>query len=398
MTFRFAARVAQVKPSATLAMAAKAAELKAGGTDVISLSTGEPDFDTPDHIQSAAIQAIRAGQTRYTAVDGTIELKQAVIEKFRRDNELDYRPDQILVSNGAKQSLYNLIQAVVEDGDEVLIPAPYWVSYPDMVRLAGGAPAILNTSAKDGYLVTPAQLEASITEQTRLLILNSPSNPSGRAYRREQLAAIGEVLINHPRIMICTDDIYEHIWWADEPFSTLAQVVPELKERTVVINGVSKAYAMTGWRIGYAAGKAKVITEMRKIQGQSTSNPSSVSQAAALAALTQDQSCVGKMCQAFKQRHDWLIPALNALPGVSCAPADGAFYAFADFSDAIEMLGLTNDIALAEYLLSEAQVATVPGTAFGTAGHLRLSFACGLNQLETAVERIGNAISRGTDS
>jgi len=392
VTFRFATRVAQVKPSATIAMAAKAAELKAAGRDVISLSMGEPDFDTPAHIRQAASEAIEAGQTRYTPVDGTPELKQAIISKLQRDNELGYEPNQILVSTGAKQSLYNLMQAMIGDDDEVLIPAPYWVSYPDMVRLAGGAPVILNTTARNNYLVSPAQLEASITEQTRLLILNSPSNPSGRAYTREQLAAIGEVLLEHPKIVICTDDIYEHIWWAEQPFSTLAQVVPGLKHRTLVVNGVSKAYAMTGWRIGYAAGPAEIIKEMKKIQGQSTSNPSSVSQAAAVAALNGDQACVGQMCTAFKERHDWLVPALNELPGVSCEPGEGAFYAFADFSEAIDNLGLKDDIELAEHLLDKALVASVPGSAFGTAGHLRLSFACSLETLKTAVGRIGEAL------
>ncbi len=373
-------------------MSAKAGELKAAGKDVISLSMGEPDFDTPVHIRKAAAEAIEAGQTRYTPVDGTPELKQAVISKFQRDNELNYEPNQILVSTGAKQSLYNLMQALIGEGDEVLIPAPYWVSYPDMARLAGGAPVTLNTTAQNKYLVTPAQLEASITEQTRLVVLNSPSNPSGRAYTREQMAAIGEVLLEYPKIIVCTDDIYEHIWWADEPFSTLVQVVPALQDRTLVVNGVSKAYAMTGWRIGYTAGPAEIIKEMKKIQGQSTSNPSSVSQAAAVAALNGDQSCVGEMCKAFKERHDWLVPALNELPGVSCEPGEGAFYAFADFSGAIEKLGLSDDIELAEHLLEKALVASVPGTAFGTAGHLRLSFACGLDTLKTAVERIGDAL------
>jgi aspartate aminotransferase len=392
VSFRFAPRVAQVKPSATIAMAAKAGELKAEGKDVLSLSMGEPDFDTPEHIRQAAAEAIEAGHTRYTPVDGTPELKQAVISKFQRDNELEYEPDQILVSNGCKQSLFNLMQAMISDGDEVLVPAPYWVSYPDMVRLAGGAPVILNTDSRNGYLVTPSQLEASITERTRLLVLNSPSNPSGRAYTRQQLAEIGEVLLDHPKIIVCTDDIYEHIWWADEPFSTLAQVVPALQERTVVANGVSKAYAMTGWRIGYVGGPAEIIKEMKKIQSQSTSNPSSVSQAAAVAALNGDQACVGEMCTAFKERHDWLIPALDALPGVRCEPGEGAFYAFADFSEAIEKLGLGDDIELAEHLLDKALVASVPGSAFGTVGHLRLSFACSLDTLKTAVERIGEAL------
>jgi aspartate aminotransferase len=392
VSIRFAARVAQVKPSATIAMSAKAAELKAAGNDVISLSMGEPDFDTPEHIRQAAIDAIESGLTRYTPVDGTPELKQAIISKFQRDNELSYEPAQILVSTGAKQSLYNLMQALIGEDDEVLIPAPYWVSYPDMVRLAGGAPVTLNTTAGNDFRITPSQLTASINEHTRMLILNSPSNPSGRAYTRRQLAELGEVLLEHPRIVICTDDIYEHIWWADEPFSTLAQVVPGLKERTITVNGVSKAYAMTGWRIGYAAGPAEIIKQMRKIQGQSTSNPCSISQAAATAALNGDQSCVGEMCRAFKERHDWLVPALNELPGVDCSAGEGSFYAFANFSGAIEKLGLKDDLELAELLLEKALVASVPGTAFGTPGHLRLSFACAMETLEKAVERISKVL------
>ncbi len=392
MSIRFAQRVAQVKPSATIAMSAKAAELKAAGKDVISLSMGEPDFDTPAHIRKAAVEAIESGQTRYTPVDGTPELKQAIITKFQRDNELTYEPDEILVSTGAKQSLYNLMQSLIGEDDEVLIPAPYWVSYPDMVRLAGGAPMTLNTTASNDFRITPSQLTASINEHTRMLVLNSPSNPSGRAYTRRQLAELGEVLLEHPRIVICVDDIYEHIWWAEEPFSTLAQAVPGLKDRTITINGVSKAYAMTGWRIGYAGGPAEIIKQMKKIQGQSTSNPCSVSQAAATAALNGDQTCVSEMCAAFKQRHDWLVPALNELPGVSCSPGEGSFYAFADFSGAIEKLGLKDDLELAEMLLEKALVASVPGTAFGTPGHLRLSFACAMETLEQAVERISKVL------
>ena len=392
MTIRLSSRVAQVKPSATIAMSMKAAELRAQGRDIISLSMGEPDFDTPEHVRAAAIRAINEGQTRYTAVDGTPALKQAVIDKLRRDNGLEYDPTQILVSNGAKQSIYNLLQATINEGDEVLIPAPYWVSYPDMVRLADGEPVILSTTPRTDYLITPNQLTASITEQTRMLMLNSPSNPTGQAYSRAQLEALGQVLLEHPRILICSDDIYEHIWWAKEPFLSIGKVVPALKERLVVINGVSKGYAMTGWRIGYAAGPAKIIKEMRKVQGQSTSNPCSISQAAAEAALSGDQGCVAEMCSAFRERHDWLVPALNAIPGVSCIAGKGAFYVFADFSEAIEALELNDDLALAEHLLEHAGVATVPGTAFGAPGHLRLSFACGLDTLQTAVERISDAL------
>ena len=275
MSIRTAQRVAQVKPSATIAMSMKAAALKAEGKDILSLSMGEPDFDTPVHIREAGIAAINNGQTRYTAVDGTVELKDAIIDKFSRDNRLNYQRDQILVSNGAKQSIYNLLQALIDPGDEVLIPAPYWVSYPDMVRLAGGEPAILSTTLESDFKISPEQLKNSINEQTRLLILNSPGNPTGRGYHRAELEALGEVLLDFPRVAIVTDDIYEPIWWADEPFCTLPQVCPGLTERTVVVNGVSKAYAMTGWRIGYAAGDANLIREMRKIQGQSTSNPCS---------------------------------------------------------------------------------------------------------------------------
>jgi len=393
MSIRTAQRVAQVKPSATIAMSMKAAELRAAGRDIISLSMGEPDFDTPDHIQQAAIDAIRDGQTRYTAVDGTPALKDAIIEKFRRDNHLSYRRDQILVSCGAKQSIYNLLQAMIDPGDEVLIPAPYWVSYPDMVRLAGGAPVTLQTTMDQGFRITPAQLKSAITEQTRLLILNSPGNPTGRAYTRAELEALGEVLDQFPRVAVCSDDIYEHIWWADEPFSTIAEVCPALYDRTIVINGVSKAYAMTGWRIGYAAGSTDLIRQMRKIQGQSTSNPCSISQAAAEAALSDTQDCVSRMCKAFHQRHDWLVPALNALPGIQCTAGEGAFYVFADCSAAIETLGLTDDAAFCEHLLEKVGVALVPGSAFGTPGHVRLSFACGIDMLEQAVQRIAEALA-----
>jgi len=388
MTIRTAQRVAQVKPSATIAMSMKAAQLKSEGRDIISLSMGEPDFDTPDHVQQAAIEAIRDGQTRYTAVDGTPELKSAIVEKFRRDNELAFTPDQILVSSGAKQSLYNLMQALLDPGDEVLIPAPYWVSYPDMARLAGAEPVILQTSLADGFRITPQQLRGAINDGTRLLILNSPGNPTGRAYRRAELEALGEVLEMHPRIIVVADDIYEHIWWADEPFSTPAQVCPTIAERVVTVNGVSKAYAMTGWRIGYAAGDAELIRQMRKIQGQSTSNPCSISQAAAEVALSDSQHCVERMRGAFRQRHDWLIPALNELPGIECSPGEGAFYAFADCTGAIESLGLEDDQAFCEHLLEHAGVALVPGSAFGAPGHARISFACGLKTLKQAVSRI----------
>lgn len=390
---RFAARVSKVKPSATIAMSMKALELKAQGRDIISLSVGEPDFDTPAHIAQAGIEAIEQGKTRYTAVDGTPELKEAIIAKLQRDNELDYTPKEILVSSGAKQSIYNMLQAVLDEGDEVLVPAPYWVSYPDMVRLANAEPVILHTQPEQSYLINPQQLESAINDKTRMLILNAPSNPTGMGYGKKALEALGAVLLEHPKILICSDDIYEHIWWGEEPFYNLGQLVPELKDRMVVINGVSKAYAMTGWRIGYAAGPEGLIAQMRKIQGQSTSNPCSISQAAAVAALNGDQHCVTQMTQAFKERHDWVVPALNDCPGFSCQPASGAFYVFVACGDAIQSLGLNDDLQLAEHLLEKAGVATVPGTAFGAPNHLRLSFALGLETLKEAIDRIRGALA-----
>lgn len=395
MSTRFSSRVTQVKPSATIAMSMKALALKAEGRDIISLSVGEPDFDTPEHIRQAGIDAINAGKTRYTAVDGTPELKHAIADKLQRDNSLDYTADQILVSSGAKQSIFNMFQAMLDDGDEALVPAPYWVSYPDMVRLAGADPVILHTHAQDNYLISPQQLRSAINDNTRLLILNAPSNPTGMGYSRDALLALGEVLLEYPKVWICSDDIYEHIWWGEEAFCNIAEVVPALKDRMVLVNGVSKAYAMTGWRIGYAAGPTEVIAQMRKVQGQSTSNPCSISQAAATAALNGDQACIQAMAKAFHERHNWIVPALNACPGLSCQPAQGAFYVFVDCSEAIECLGLSDDMALAEHLLENAGVATVPGTAFGAPGHLRLSFALGLDTLKDAVGRIEKALQPG---
>jgi len=382
-------RVQRVKPSPTLAVTARAAELRAAGKDIVSLGAGEPDFDTPEHIKEAAIRAIRAGATRYTAVDGTPQLKTAIIDKFRRDNGLSYEPDQILVSCGGKQSFYNLAQALLNPGDEVIIPAPYWVSYPDMVRLADGEPVIVKAGLDQRFKISPEQLEAAITARTRLFVLNSPSNPTGVAYTRAELEALAEVLLRHPHVLVATDDMYEHILWAKEPFSNIVMVCPALYPRCIVLNGVSKAYAMTGWRIGYAGGPASLIKAMKKIQSQSTSNPATPSQAAAVEALTGDQSCIAPMLNAFAQRHDYLVKALNALPGVRCAEADGTFYAFPNVSDVIaELSGIDDDVKLAEYLLDQAGLALVPGTAFGSPGHLRLSFATSLQQLREAVRRL----------
>lgn len=386
-------RVQRIKPSPTLAVTARAAELRAQGHDVIGLGAGEPDFDTPKHIKQAAIDAINAGKTKYTPVGGTPELKQAVIEKFQRDNGLNYAADQILVSCGGKQSFFNLALAILDKGDEVIIPAPYWVSYPDMVLVANGTPVVVETSTATHLKVTAEQLEAAITDKTKLLVLNSPSNPSGKAYTRDEFEALAEVLRRHPQVMIATDDMYEHILWMDGGFHNIVTVAPDLYERTFVLNGVSKAYSMTGWRIGYAAGPADVIKAMAKVQSQSTSNPASISQAAATAALNGDQSCVADMVLAFKERHDYVVETLNSMNGVSCLQSDGTFYAFPDFTAVIERIaGVDNDVQFGEYLLDKAKVALVPGSAFGTEGHMRLSYATALDTLKAAMERIAEVI------
>ena len=371
-----------------MAATARAAKLRAEGRDIISLTAGEPDFDTPSPISEAGIEAIRKGYTRYTDVGGTPTLKDAIIAKFARDNALTYERAQILVSCGAKQTLFNLCMAVLDPEDEAIIPAPYWVSYPDMVMLADAHPVILRTDAEQGYKITPHQLDSAITPKTRLLLLNSPSNPTGAAYTRAELAALGEVLLAHPRVLIGTDDMYEHIWWAPEPFSTLAQVVPALYERTVTINGVSKSHAMTGWRIGYCGGPRAIITAMATIQGQSTSSPSSISQHAATAALNGDQTCVANMNTAYKSRHDLLVAGLNALPGVACRPGQGTFYAFADIAAAMQTLGFHDDVAFCDALLEKLGVAVVPGSGFGAPGHMRLSFATATASLQRALTRL----------
>ena len=392
MPIAIAAKMSRIQPSPTLAVTSLAARLRAEGRVIIGLGAGEPDFDTPEHIRAAGIAAIESGQTRYTQVDGIPELKRAVADKFRRDNGLDYDPAQILVSSGGKQSFYNLAQALLDPGDEVIIPAPYWVSYPDMVKLADGEPVIVPCPAAQRFKLLPEQLEAAIGARTRLLVLNSPSNPSGVAYSRAELAALGEVLRRHPQVLVASDDMYEHILWRDEPFANIVNACADLYPRTLVLNGVSKAYAMTGWRIGYAAGPQEVIEAMKKVQSQSTSNPCSVSQAAAVAALNGDQTCIAPMLAAFRQRHDYVVGALNALPGMRCQPSDGTFYAFPDVSEAIAASGAANDIAFTGLLLDRAGVALVPGSAFGAPGHLRLSYATGMQQLENAMQRIGDAL------
>ncbi len=392
MDLQLSERVQQIKPSPTLAVTNRAAELRAEGKDIIGLGAGEPDFDTPEHIKKAAQDAITTGFTKYTAVDGTPSLKQAIIKKFKTDNNLDYQPNQILVSCGGKQSFFNLSLALLNPGDEVIIPAPYWVSYPDMVIMGEGVPVIVETSMDNSFKMTAAELEAAITEKTRLVVLNSPSNPSGQAYSPEELKALADVLLKHPQVMIATDDMYELIWWAEFEFCNILNVCPELYDRTIVLNGVSKAFSMTGWRIGYAAGPAKLIGAMKKIQSQSTSNPTSISQVAAEAALNGGHDCIEPMLVEFKKRHDYLIAALNELPGVECITGDGAFYAFPSFKGAMAAAGIDNDVEFAEKILNDVGVAMVPGSAFGSPGFMRLSFATSMQKLEDAIARLQKAL------
>ncbi len=382
-------RVRAIKPSPTLAVSNLASQLRAQGRDVIGLGAGEPDFDTPKHICDAAIEAIRKGDTHYTAVDGTVELKQAIIDKFERDNGLTYQADQILVSCGGKQSFFNLCQALLDAGDEVIIPSPYWVSYPDIVILADATPVVVASGIASDFKITAEMLETAITEKTRMLVLNSPSNPTGVAYSMDELKALGEVLLRHPEILIVTDDMYEHIVWGDYKFCNILNACPQLYDRTMVLNGVSKAYAMTGWRIGYAAGDAGIIKSMKKIQSQSTSNPSSVSQAASVAALNGDHAPVRAMVEEFKKRHDYLVAELNSIRYVECIQSHGTFYSFPNIQAFIDSRDdLNNDVDVANLLLEEVGVALVPGSAFGAEGYMRISFATSMGNLEKAVARI----------
>jgi aspartate aminotransferase len=393
MTIQLSNRVNAVKPSPTLAITARAAKMRAEGHDIIGLGAGEPDFDTPDFIKQAAIEAINKGFTKYTAVDGIAPLKKAIIDKFKNDNGLEYNAKQILVSCGGKQSSYNLTQALLNAGDEVIIPAPYWVSYPDMVLLADGVPVIVETTQAQNFKMSPEQLRAAITEKTRLIFINSPSNPSGVAYSLEELKALGDVLADFPNIIIATDDMYEHILWKEGTFVNILNAHPQFYDRTVVMNGVSKAYSMTGWRIGYAAGNEQLIEAMCTVQSQSTSNPTSISQYAALAALTGDQSFIAEMCKEFKKRHDFVIAELNTIDGVECVETDGTFYVFPNIEKLLARLdGIDDDLAFSDYLIEKAGVALVPGSAFGTAGHIRLSIATSMDNLKTALERIKQAI------
>ena len=392
--FQISDRAQSIQPSATIAMAAKARELTEQGINLISLAIGEPDFETPQHICAAAVKAIKSGFTHYPAVDGIAELKQAIINKLQRDNQLDYQASEILVSAGAKHSIYNLMQATLNPGDEVIIPAPYWVSYPDMTALTGAKSIIINADISQDFKINPEQLANAITDKTRMLILNSPSNPSGAAYMKKELQALAAVLLQHPDIIVLSDDIYEHIYWADEPFCNIAMACPDLKDRTFIINGVSKAYAMTGWRIGFLAGPEEVIKQAKKIQSQSTSGACSIAQKAAVAALDSDQQCVDDMTKAFKARHDYLIPALKAIPGIKVRPAEGAFYAFIDVSEIVANSLMKDDLELGEYLLNEAHVAVVAGSAFGLKNHLRLSYATSMDELKEAIKRIEQALKK----
>jgi aspartate aminotransferase len=393
MIDRLSAALGRIAPSATLAMSGRVIDLKSQGIDVIGLSAGEPDFDTPEFVKDAAIQAIRDGMTKYTAVDGIAPLKQAIIAKFKRDNGIEYSPKQVTVNSGGKHTLFNALVATIDKDDEVIIPAPYWVSYPDIVQFAGGTPVIVMATAAQNYKITPEQLEAAITPKTRWLILNSPSNPTGAAYDADELKELGEVLLRHPQVLLLSDDMYEHIWYAQSPFATMLQVCPELYDRTLTMNGASKAYAMTGWRIGYAGGPAWLIKAMADLQSQSTSNPCSISQYAVLAALNGPQDFLRERNIAFRERRDLVVAMLNDAPGLSCPTPEGAFYVY---PDATGVMGKTTpkgkkietDADLIDYFLDDYRVAAVHGGAFGLSPGFRISYATSSDILKEACTRI----------
>lgn len=387
-------RLSRIKISPTLAVSSRAEELKALGKPIINLSVGEPDFDTPAHVKAAAIKAINDGHTKYTAVDGIKPLKQAIVEKFARENQLTYSLNQILVSCGAKHSIYNVLVSILNEGDEVIIPAPYWVSYPDIALLTDAKPVIVETKASEQFKMTADQLRQAITNKTKLIILNSPSNPTGMAYSETELKALADVILLHPEIIILSDDIYEHNLW-QKPFVNIVNACPKLIDQTIVINGVSKAYAMTGWRIGYAAGPETIIAAMKKAQSQSTSNPASVSQYAALAALTGDQSIISVMNKAYKERHDYLYQTIQNIKGWSCLPSDGTFYSFPSITGCLKVRPeIHDDLSFSNYLLEVAEVAVIPGSAFGTPGYIRLSYATSMEQIKLAMERISKAVDK----
>lgn len=393
---RLSAAVSRIQPSATLAMTQRVGELKRAGVDVIGLSAGEPDFNTPDFIKDAAIAAIRSNQTRYTDVHGTPELRAAVAAKFARENGLNYADSQIIVGVGGKQVLFNAMAASVDAGDEVITPAPYWVSYPDIVAYCGGTPVFVPAGAAQNYKISPEQLEAAITPKSRWLILNSPSNPTGAAYSAAELAALGDVLRRHPHVLILTDDMYEHIWYAPTPFATIAAVAPDLFDRTLTVNGCSKAFSMTGWRIGFAGGPDWLVKAMRNLQSQSTSNPCSVAQAAAVAALNGSHDFLEERNDSFRERRDLVCAMLNDAPGLYCPVPEGAFYVYPDASGCIGKQTpdgdvIKDDVALVDYFLSAARVAAVPGAAFGLSPAFRVSYAASIDLLKEACRRIQRA-------
>ena len=388
MTIELAQRLQRIRPSATVSITARAERLREQGRDVVVLSVGEPDFPTPEHIKAAASAALARNDTKYTPVDGSRLLKEAIAAKLERDNGLRYAPEQVLVSTGAKQSCYNACLALLNPGDEAVVIAPYWVSYPDMVRLADAEPVIVATTAKQGFKLTPEQLAGALTPKTRLLILNSPCNPTGAVYSAAEMRALGEVLREHPRAVVLSDEIYEHIQWTGAAFASFAAACPDLYDRTLTVNGMSKGYAMSGWRIGYAAGPQTVIKAMTSLQGQSTTNACTISQAAAREALVGDQTCVGDMCTEFKRRHDYFFARLRGLPGFECLRADGTFYLFPNVEAAMRAKKVATDVELCERFLDDAAVALVPGTAFGAPGHVRLSFAASVSTLDAAVTRL----------
>jgi aspartate aminotransferase len=388
LQIELAQRLQRIRPSATVSITARAQRLREQGRDIIVLSVGEPDFATPEHIKAAAKEALARNDTKYTPVDGSRVLKEAIVAKLARDNGLRYAPDQVLVSTGAKQSCYNACLALLNPGDEAIVVAPYWVSYPDMVRLAEAEPVIVTTTAERGFKIPPDELARALTPKTRLVILNSPCNPTGAVYSADELRAIGEVLRAHPRVVVLSDEIYEHIQWTGARFASFAAECPDLYDRTLTVNGMSKGYAMSGWRIGYAAGPLPVIKAMTSLQSQSTTNACTISQAAAREALVGDQACVRDMCAEFKRRHDTFFAGVSRLPGVGCVQADGTFYLFPNVEAAMRAKDVSTDVALCERLLDEAGVALVPGTAFGAQGHVRLSFAASQATLDDALARL----------
>lgn len=392
-------RVQAIKESPTLAVTARAARLKAEGRDIIGLGAGEPDFDTPQHIKDAAKKAIDAGFTKYTPVAGIPGLKKAIVDKFKRENGFEYKVNEVIVGVGGKQCIFNLALAVLDPGDEVVIPAPYWVSYADIAIVAEANPVVVECGIEQGFKITPAQLAAAITPQTKMFFINSPSNPTGAVYTLAELRALADVLVKHPRVLVATDDMYEHVNLTGEPFVNILNAAPELKSRTIVLNGVSKAYSMTGWRIGYAAGPARIIKAMEILQSQSTSNPTSISQVAAQAALEGPQECIQPMLEAFRERHAYVVQRFNQIPGLKCIAAGGAFYAFPDAHEAIAKLHAEGkiseptDMALSDYLLESAGVAVVPGSAFGAEDYFRISFATSMENLKEGLDRIARALA-----